>query len=238
MSSSVQRFTSSLIIALIFFSNSYGQKVKVVGHVFYGGVSYTYYEADYLRQTIKTSSIPAYGIQSSVRYALSESFRVASGLNYVITKGTTDPVMVGRGLPNSNTTGNFRLDVNSSLLQIPLELNVTLSQKWKVKPFLAGGINLYLPLKEFYFAQINPTDPTPFYPKVENRIDQGSEYRGFFIGLGADIPVSEKKDLEIRVNYRANSFFYKSPVLGTGIVESSRKMNFNILELSIGVSIF
>ena len=61
---------------------------------------------------------------------------------------------------------------------------------------------------------------------------------GFFIGAGAEIPLNEKRDLEIRLNYRTNSFFYKSPVLGTGIVEESRKMKFNILEFSLGVSVF
>jgi hypothetical protein len=205
--------------------------------LFYGGVSYTYDESDYLRQTIKTTSIPTYGIQTSIRLALSESFQMGTGLNYLVTKGTTDPILVGRGLTNSNTTGNFTLEVNSSLLQIPIELNVTLSQKWKVRPFLAAGLNLYIPLKEHYFAQISPTDPTPFYPTVEKTITEGTEYRGFFIGSGAKIPLNEKRDLEIRLSYRANSFFYKSPVLGTGIVESSRKMKFNILELSLGVNI-
>ena len=238
MITSIPKFITVSILAITFFSNSYGQKTKVIGHVFYGGVSYQYNEDDYLRQIIKTSSIPVYGIQSSIRFALSESFRVGSGLNYIITKGKTDPVLVGRGLTNSNTTGYFTLEVNSSFLQVPIELNVTLSQKWKVKPFIATGLNLYIPLKEYYFAQISPTDPSPFYPRVENTVNQGTEYRGFFIGAGAEIPLNEKRDLEIRLNYRTNSFFYKSPVLGTGIVEESRKMKFNILEFSLGVSVF
>ncbi len=224
-------------MVISFISHSYGQKVKLLGHVFYGGVSYTYYENDYLKQTIKTGSIPAYGIQTSVRLPLSENFRVATGLNYLITKGKTDPVFVGRNLINSNTTGYFTMDVNSSFLQIPIEMNIVLSQKWKVKPFLATGLNLYIPLKQYYFAQIEPTDPTPFYSTVEKTITEGTECRGVFIGTGADIPLSEKRDLEVRLNYRANSFFYQTPLLGTGVVSESRRMKFNILEISVGVSI-
>lgn len=224
-------------MAISFFSNSYGQKVKLMGRLSYGGVSYTYDESDYLRQTIKTASIPNYSVQTSIRLALSESFRVATGLNYLITNGTTDPIFVGRGLTNSNTTGNFTIEVNSSFLQIPIELNVRLSQKRKVKPFIAAGLNLYIPLKEYYFAKISPTDQSTFYPKVEKTISKGTEYRGFFIGSGAEISLNEKRDLEIRLSYGASSFFYKTPLLGSGTVEASRQMKFNILELSLGVNI-
>lgn len=237
MLTSIPKFITISIIVISFFSNSYGQKVKLLGHLFYGGVSYTYDESDYLRQTINTTSIPTYGIQTSIRFALSENFPVATGLNYLVTKGTTDPVFVGRNLINSNTTGNFTLEVNSTFLQIPIELNVILTQKWKIKPFLSTGLNLYIPLKQYYFAQITPTNPTTFYPTVEKTINEGTEYRGFFIGSGAEIPLNEKRDLEIRLSYRANSFFYQTPLLGTGVVSESRKMKFNILELSVGVSI-
>ena len=234
----ILRLITFSTIAILFFSNSYGQKTKVLGHVFYGGVSYQYNEDDYLRQIIKTSSIPAYGIQSSIRLVLSKGFQIGSGLNYIITKGKTDPIFVDKGLSNSNTTGNFTLEVNSSYFQVPVEFIVSLSQKWKIKPFLAAGLNLYIPLKQYYFAKISPVSPNTFYARVEHTINKGTEYRGFFIGSGVALPLNEKRDLEIRLSYRTNNFQYKSPVLGTGVATESRAMKFNILEFSLGFGIF
>jgi hypothetical protein len=235
MTKQSQKFAIIFTIAVLCFAKSHGQKIKMLSHVFYGTTSYKYNENDYLRKIIKASSIPTYGVQTSIQLTLSERFRIGSGLQYVITKGKTDAVFVDGVLINSNTTGNFTLEANSSFLQVPIEMILTLNQKWKLKPFLAAGLNFYIPLKQYYFAQIIPLNPTTFYRRVENTIGKGTEYRGSFIGSGMVIPLNEKRELELRLSYRFNSFRYQSPVL---TVAESRSLKSNILEISLGIRIF
>ncbi len=232
------RFILIGIVAISTITQSCGQEIKVMGHVFYGGASFIYNEDDYLHQKIKTSSIPAYGIQTSVQIVLSKGFRIGSGLNYIAMKGKTDPVFVDKDLLNTNTTGDFTLDVNSTYLQVPFEFIVTLTQKWKIKPFLVGGLNFYIPLKESYFVKIDPVVSTPYYGTVETEITEGTEYRGFLIGTGVILPLNEKREMEIRLSYQPSSFFYPAEVPGTAGVMEKRNLKFNIIALSIGVAIF
>ncbi len=227
-----------VVFITIFCTPSYAQKVKVLAHVFYGGASFIYDEDYYLHQKIKTTAIPAYGIQTSIQIAMSKSFRIGTGLNYLRMKGKTDPVFVDKDLLNTNTTGDFTLDVNSTYLQVPFEFIVTLTQKWKIKPFLMGGLKLYIPLKENYFAKIEPVNPTPYYGRVEATINQGKEYRGLFIGSGMILPLNKNREMEIRLSYLANNFFYETQVPGTATVTQESTFRFKILELSVGVSIF
>ncbi len=210
----------------------------MLGGVFYGASNFTYTESDYLFQEIKTPSIPVYGIQTSIQLVLSKGFRIGTGLNFLVMKGKTKPVAVGKDLLNTNTTGDFTLDVNNSYLQIPLDFIVTLTQKTKIKPFLTGGLNFHIPLKESFFAKIDPINPTPYYGKLEAQFGNGKEYRGLFVGSGIIIPFNEKREMEVRLAYRSTIFFYETLVLGSGGTVSKRPLKFNIIELSIGVVIF
>ncbi len=235
----LQRKTVFVIIFItIYYVPTYAQKFRFLGHVFYGGASFVYDENQYLNQTIKTNAIPAYGIQTSVQFVISESFRIGTGLNYLRMKGKTEPVFVDKNLLNTNSTGDFTMDVNSSYLQVPFEFLVTLAQKWKIKPFLVGGLKLYIPLKEYYFAKIDPVTPSPYYRKIEATINQGKEYRGLFIGSGIILPLNKNREMELRLSYLANSFFYETIVPGTTTVTEESSLKFKILELSVGISLF
>jgi hypothetical protein len=115
--------------------------------------------------------------------------------------------------------------------------NYCFSQEGEDKADIAGGFSVFIPVSEAYYAKIDPTTPSDFYSKVENRFSKGKEYRGLFIAPGVSVPLSENRNVEFRLSFSSNSFFYDSPVPGSGTIYEVRTLKFKIVEFSLGVNI-
>jgi hypothetical protein len=226
------KFFSTLLLVIAITSILNAQKIKFFANAAYGVVNYQFQDSNEAFADTKTPGISAFGLQASLQLALSESFRVGTGLNYLKVSGKSSPVFIDSRLINPNATGDYTLDVNSSYLQIPVEFICVLGKDWKVKPLLTGGLSFYMPLKTSYLAQVEPTNTSSTYPKMDIEIDKTTELRGGAIGTGLLIPVMNKEVI-FRLNYRLNSLGYQG-----NTVNEKRALKFNIIEFVVGVSLF
>lgn len=211
------------------------QKTKFFAGAAYGVVNYQFKDDSEAFVGIKTPGIPAFGVQTSVQLALSESFRIGTGLNYLMISGKSSPVFIDSRLINPNATGDYTLEVNSSYFQIPVEFILILNKSWKLKPFLSGGLSFFIPLKTRFLARMDPVNPSTAYSKMDAEIDESNELGGGTIGTGFLIPLINDREIIFRLNYRINSMGYQ---YATQALTEKRALKFNIIEVSAGVSLF
>ena len=183
----MRRISPPVLLVLLFCAASHvlsGQHLRYGLNFSFNSIQHNYPVEGTRYYNVSLKPVMATKLGASVAFEY-RSFRLGTGLQYMSVESKQD----GGYIKTGSMAGNAQFQVANKFLIFPVDFQLLLSTKWKVKPVVQAGLNIFKVMETSYSIHIVPDEAHSHLPIVGGGTEdkRRSRFHGARVGAGAAI---------------------------------------------------